>query len=154
MALSYNEAVDTILSTLKTKWDSDTPALNGGQAPHLVYQFIESDLKPHPRDSGKAWARVTVRHNEGGKASLSNSDGQARYRRIGLAWVQVFVPAKSGSSWTLASSLAGVAAAAYEGKRGIAGPVVFTKVTLEDKPKEGAWVRVDVKARFYWDEIR
>lgn len=154
MAYSFNEAVDTILSTLKTKWDSDTPALNGGLVPHLVYEFLEADLKPHPRDSGKPWARVTVRHNDGGKASLSNAAGVARYRRIGLVWIQVFVPAKFGSSWTLAESLAGVASAAYEGKRGISGPVVFSKVTVEDKPKEGAWVRKDIKARFYWDEIR
>jgi hypothetical protein len=151
---SYNQAEDSILGVLKTKWDADTPALNGATIVPLVYELTEPDLKQHPRDSAKPWARVVVRHADAGKTSLTASDKTARYRRVGIVWVQVFVPAGYGSAFTLARQLAQVAQAAYEGKRSPDGAVVFTKAAIADMTKDGAWVRRDMKASFYWDEVK
>lgn len=142
-----------MLETLKVAWDANTPSITT-TAPQLVYEFLEPDLKPHPSDSDKPWARVIVRHADSAKTSLANSDGVSRYRRVGLVWVQVFVPASFGSAWTKCESLAVVARDAYEGKRALNGRVVFTKAPIIDVAKDGPWVRKDVKAFFYWDEVK
>lgn len=151
---TFDKATDAILGTLKTYWDAHAGSVNGSVVPTLVYEFLESDLKPHPRDTSKPWARVVVRHGDGNKVTLNNSDGVARYRRLGVAWVQVFVPAAYGSAWTVAQQLAAVAQFAYEGKRALDGTVVFTKVTMSDHARDGASVRKDVKVYFYWDDVR
>jgi hypothetical protein len=151
---SYNAAEDAILAALKVKWDADTPALNSAVPVTLVYELTEPDLKPHPRDSNKPWARVIVRHADAGKTSLTSSDKTARYRRVGIVWVQVFAPGSYGSAFTLARQLAQVAQAAYEGKRSPDGSVVFTKAAITDSQKDGAFVRRDMKASFYWDEVK
>lgn len=154
MSTTYNQAIDAVLGQLKVAWDANTTAI-AGYVPHLVYEFLEADLQPHPKDSGKIWARVTVRHNDSNKASLANSDKVARYRRVGWAHVELYVPATFGSDWTLAQTLAEVAQQAYEGKRTTSGAsVVFTHVQLIDHPRDAAWVRKDVKAYFYWDQVR
>jgi|ERR1035437_721134 hypothetical protein len=150
---AYVDADNAILRTLKMKWDDDTASLTGGVVPQMVYEFLEPDMKPHPRDGKHPWARVVIRHNDATKATMSNSEGMARYRRFGLVWVQVFVPATSATSWMLAQQLASVAQLAYEGKRASGGNVVFTKAQVVDKAREGAWVCKDMKAWFYWDEI-
>lgn len=148
-----SDAEDAILSTLKVAWDANTAAI-AGTVPQLVYEFLEPDLKPHPADSQQPWARVIVRHSDAAKTSLANSDRVSRYRRVGLVWVQIFVPAGFGSAWTKAGDLADVAQAAYEGKRALGGRVVFTKVPIIDVAKDGPWVRKDIKAFFYWDEVK
>jgi hypothetical protein len=152
MAITFDTAVDSILTTLKVKWDAATPALNGGEIPTLVFEAIEQDLKPHPKDSEEPWARAVIRHADAFKATLANDVGTARYRRVGLVWVQVFTPSKSAQNWTLCQQLAMVAQTAYEGR--CVGDVVYTKATIFDSPKDGPWWRYDMRAEFYWDEIR
>lgn len=155
MAFDYVQAVDAILGTIKVAWDAGTPALTGGPVPQLVFESLENDLKPHPRDGTLPWARAVVRHADASKITLNNDVGTARYRRIGVAWVQVFVPATSAKEWTLGQQLAMVAQNAYEGKRAGEGKsVVFTKVSIQDRPKDGAFYVFDVKANFYWDQIK
>lgn len=154
MATTFVDATDAILSKAKVGWDANSPALNGGTVPVLVYEALEPDLKPHPRDSTKPWARAVVRHNEGaGKVTLNNAEKVARYRRTGLLWVQVFVPAGGADQWTLGQKLAQVALDAVEGKRA-GSSVVFLKCSIQDRPRDGNWLTFDVKAGFYWDQIK
>lgn len=150
---TYTDAENQILDKLKVAWDANTPAIST-TAPVLVYEFLEPSLKPHPRDTGKPWARVAIRHLHASKAGLTGSDGLARYKRGGMIWMQVFVPAKWASAWTMASELAQVGQNAYEGKRTTAGRVVFTSAVIMDKPQDGAWVRKDMQAYFYWFESK
>lgn len=156
MATTLDTAVDAILSTFKVRWDTDTPAITGGDVPLVCYEATEEDLKTHPKDSTLPWARLVIRHANGpGKVTLNNAAGCARYRRTGIVWVQVFTPSGSPPNWLLCQKLARVAQDAYEGKRAAEGnSVVFTKATIIDKPKENAWFRYDVKVEFYWDEIK
>lgn len=154
MALDIVSATDAILSQLKVYWDANTPAYNSGQPVLLVFDTMEMDLKPHPETTNNPWARAVVRHAGARKATLANSAGQGRYRRLGLAWVQIYVPAVDGSAYTTAQRLAQVAQKAYEGKRTAGGEVVFTECTILDRSPEGQWFRYDVKASFYWDEIK
>lgn len=156
MAIDYVGAEDAILGTLKTQWDSDTPALMppGQPEPQLVYEAEEQDLKPHPRDGTVAWARVVVRHSDASKVTLNSSFSNARYRRVGIVWIQVFAPANDATGRTLGQRLAMVAQKAYEGKRAANGEVVFTKAAISERLKDGPWFLFDVKVSFYWDQIR
>lgn len=151
----FVDAEDAILATLKLAWDADAQALTPAPTylPHLVFEQLEPDLKPHPRDGNEAWARAVVRHTDAGLATLSNAGGVRRKRRLGLVWVQVYAPAKSKMNYTLVQRLAQVALKAYEGKRAANGSVVFTRVAIVDQPQDGNWYRRDVKAVFYWDEV-
>ena len=154
MATTLVAATDAILSTLKVAWDAGAPAIVGGTPTAPVYEPLEPDLKPHPRDSGNSWCRISIRHNDDSKkVSLTDSARRARYRRTGLAWVQVFSPRKGASYYTEVQALAGLIRQAYEGKRTGADAVVFTQVAVIDQPPEAAWFRYDVKVEFYWDEI-
>lgn len=148
MASTYTTAVDSILATLKETWDTDTPALNGSAVVALVYEDTEKDAKPHPRETGAAWARVSVRH-EGARAAAI---GGRKYRRTGMVWVQVFVPHTDGLAKDKAQALAAVALKAYESARG--SLVSFKDAAVIDKGPEGAWIRADCTARFWWDELR
>jgi hypothetical protein len=152
MPTNYVDAEDTILGTLKTAWDANAPAIfDPTYTPALVYESTEADLKPHPRDGTKAWARAVVRNDDAKKASLGRSPaGLARYRRIGIAWVQVFSPGQVRQrldSGRTACEHRPTGVRRESRTRGVyTGPVV-------DLPLDGNWVRKDVKAFFYWDEI-
>lgn len=155
MALNYATAIDAILGTIKVAWDASTPAITGGAAPTLVYESSEPDLKPHPKDSTLPWARVVVRHADTTKVALGMVSSAARYRRPGMAWMQVFVPANSAKDWFLAQQLAMAAQTAFEGKRTAGSDgVLFTSASIHEVPREAAWFRFDVKVVFYWDQIR
>lgn len=148
MAIGYDDACDTILSLGKVAWDAEAPSLNETVLPVLVYENIEKDLKPHPRDSKKTWARLVIRHSTGAAAAL----GQHRFRRTGIVWGQVFVPYEDGLSPAKASALARILQKAYEVTRGSA--VSFKDVTVAEKGPDGVFYRVDCMAKFWWDEIR
>lgn len=150
-------ATDAILGTLKVYWDANAAAANGGVEPILIFEANESDLKPHPRDGTVAWARAVIRHSTSHKVTLSSAPGAGRFRRYGLVWVQIFVPAVSASVYTVAQSLAIVAQKAYEGKRSgptLPGDVLFLDASIMDRPLDGAWARNDCKVDFYWDEVK
>ena len=151
--VNFLTAVDGILSTFKTAWDANTPAITT-TVPAVVYEALEPDLKPHPRTAGVPWCRVVVRHSDASKVSLTDSSKTGRYRRNGFAWVQVFVPDAGGMSWGIAQQLAQVARNAFEGKRAANGAVLFTKTQIVDRPKDGPFFNFDIKAFFYWDELK
>lgn len=148
MAFGYDDACDTILSIAKVAWDAEAPDLNGSVLPVLVYENIEKDLKPHPRDTSKPWARVVIRHAGGAAAAL----GQHRFRRTGTVWGQIFVPFDDGLSPAKASALARILQKAYEVTGGSA--VSFKDVTVAERGPDGTFYRVDCTAKFWWDEIR
>jgi hypothetical protein len=152
MATTLVDATDSILSQFRTTWNGGAGALVGGPAPEIVYEALEPDLKVHPRESDNPWVRIVVRHSDGNKVSLAGDQGTGLYIRLGMVWVQVFCPAAGGTNWTLGQQLAMLARDAFEGKR--AGAVVFTKVAILDRPRDGAWLTFDVKANFYWHEVR
>lgn len=154
--MDYITAEDAALGQLRTIWNAETPAITGGAVPTLVFEATETDLNPHPRASGLPWARVVVRHNDGAskKVTLASDQGTARYRRWGMVWVQVYVPGTGAVDRTLAQSLAMLVQKAYEGKRAAAASMVFLGVAVTERPKDGQWFTWDVKAGFYWDQIR
>lgn len=154
MALDYEAAVDAVLTRFKTTMDAGSPALNGAVALPLVFEQTETDMTPHPKDSGIAWARAVVRHADAVKATLANAAGNARYRRMGMMWAQIFVPGIGAKDWTKAQRLAMVAQTGFEGKRTAGDGVLFTSASIVEVPRDGAYFRFDLKVMFYWDQIR
>lgn len=154
MALDYGTATDAILGRFKETMDAASPILNGGDPLVLVFEPSEQDLAPHPKDSDIAWARAVVRHADASKATLANSAGVARYRRVGKLWVQIFVPAHGAKDWTKAQQLAMVAQAGFEGKRTAGDGVLFLSSSITEVPRDGAYYRFDLKVVFTWDQIR
>lgn len=154
MSLNITSAVDAILGRFKTQWDADTPAITT-TAPTVVYESIESTLRPHPSDTSAPWVRVTIRHATSRKATLNSQT--ARYRRTGFIFVQVFVPWVDGTSYDQVDLLAAVAQDAFEGKT--AGDddghgVVFTNAVVKEMPKDGIFLRRDCIVEYYWDSIK
>lgn len=153
------DAIDEILAALKTVWDADTPALRAawetayalaasGQPFELVYEALEKDKRPHPDETGLPWARVCVRHVDGGHAAIGNK----RFARSGHIIVQVFVPDKDASAWTVAQRLAMVAEKAYETAHGAV--VSYKNIAVKEHGREGSYFRTDCKSDFWWHEVR
>lgn len=155
MATTLPFASDAILGRFKAQWDADTPALMGSDpVPVIVYEPTEADLKPHPRDTGKPWARITIRHADATRRSFNrDAAGKGKYQRDGLVWVQIFTPRTGAASYLLAQNLAMVAQKAFEGKRAAGDAINFTKAALLDQPPEGSFWRYDIKGEFYWEEV-
>lgn len=151
MSLTIVTATDAILGRLKTQWDADTPTLNDGDIPPLVYEATERSLEVHPKDKDEVWARVTIRHSPNqGPAAI----GKRRFRRTGTVFVQVYVPNKdgTGSGYTLAQQFGAVAQNAFDGKR--CGGVSIKQCAVMEKGTDGRWYRADCNVSFWWDEIR
>lgn len=150
MATDIIGASDSILGAIKTAWEANTAAL-AGSVPQLLFEATEKDLKVHPNVGDKPWARAVLRHGNAPAGPIMGAQGQQRFWRAGIVFVQVFVPMRGGDAYTLAQGLANVARKAYEGKR--AGSVVFNPVVVREYGLEGPWFRTDVLANFTWDEI-
>lgn len=152
MALDVVTATDELLGRLKTRWDADTAALTtdfGSIVPRILEEAIEKSLDPkaHPNAGSLPWARVIVRHASGIPAALGNS----LKRRTGKVFVQVFVPFKDGSAYTLAQQLGDVAQKAFDSSRGL---VSVTSASLQEKGFDASWYRVDCTVDFYWMQRR
>lgn len=153
MALDYEAACDAILTRFREAMNTGSPALNGTVPLALVFEPTEADLITHPKDSGIAWARAVVRHADSQKVTLKTNTNGARFRRTGLLWAQIFVPAHSAKDWTKAQRLAMVAQAGFEGKRTPGDGVLFLTSSIIEVPRDGAYFRFDLKVTFTWDEI-
>jgi hypothetical protein len=155
MAGNLITATDDVFGVIKTAWDAGALAAVGGVAPTpvpvLVYEPLELDCKPHPRDSALPWGRVSIKHTGGRDAAIGRSGGLKRFRRVGFALVECFVPYKTGADWTASRRLAMLAQAAYQGKGTVNG-VTFSGVTLTENGKSGSFYLCTVLANFRWDE--
>lgn len=140
------DATDAIIARFMEQWTADAGTVVGGSAPVVVNEATEADLKPHPRDTGDPWARITVRHATGNARAL----GSKLFGKTGTVFVNVFVPFTSGDAYTTAQRLAEVAKNAYEGKR--TGGVTFPSVATPERGREGSWWRADCIASFSYLE--
>lgn len=155
MAVDIEGATDELLGALKTAWDANarSTAVDGVTVftPLLVYEPDEADLKPHPSDSDRAWARVVIRHGSTLKRAIGMS-GPSRYGRTGILFFQAFSPNRSGAAWAEARALATIAQRAYEGKP--SPNVQFLRASVFERGAEASWYRADMQMNFRWDEIK
>ena len=141
MSLTYNQAIDEILTVFKNAWPlSDTT---------VKYDDVANDSNPPPVDS--PWARVILRHTTGRQATLANAQGQSRFRREGILTVSVFV--KRGFGLPRSPDLATIVRDAFEGKSSPGG-VWFRNVRIVEVGADGSWFIKNVVVEFTYDEIK
>lgn len=136
--MNANDAIDAMLGVFKSVWDTYPGS------PAAVYP----DLPGSPPPVDKLWARATVQHAPVTTQSLAGAVGTRRFTATGFVWVQVFAPAGDGS--TGARTAAQAIVTAYRNAR---MAVWFRNVVLVEMGGDGAFSRVDVKAKFEYDDI-
>ncbi len=153
MATDIIGATDAVLGAIAAYWTANAGVIVGGSPPTLLFEANERDLKPHPADSVDPWARAVVRHGTSPPAPIRGQFPKL-FWRTGIAFIQIFVPNKDATSYTVAQGLANVARRAYEGKRmGMGDSVVFERVDIREQGIDGAWYRADVIGHFRFSEL-
>ncbi len=141
MSLTRTQARDEILALFKASWEAQPAPI-----PTVLYD----DKAPAPTSGDKAWARVSVLHNDGDQQTLGEV-GNRRFNRLGIVIVQVFTP--FGSGLVSADTIVPVAVNAFEGNK-TPGGVWFRHVYSRDIGKTGQWHQTNVFADFEYDEVK
>lgn len=141
MTATREQARDQISQTLVTVWpvDTDTGAL-----------FFD-DLPGATPAADKVWARLTIRHNEGGQATLTDQSAKKRYRRTGVVTVQLFTP--NGGGLSKADKYVKIILDAFEGKTS-SGGVWFRNGRAREVGADGEFFQTNVLIDFEYDELK
>lgn len=148
MIQTIAQARDEIISLFKSVWDV--------QAPNVpLYYWDGTKNAPEPtedsNDNPASWARITVRHTEGGQSALINVNGTRRYTYKGLVTVQIFTPARTGL--TAADALTMIAVDTFAGAA-TTGGIWFRNATPKEVGHDGPWFQTNVTADFEYDRVK
>lgn len=148
-AISPEAAVKEMYGMFRAAWVAQTPALNGG----TPFQDIYDNKEAGPVDpSTKAWCRVSARHTGGGQATLGGIGGR-RFERVGILFVQVFVPVGSGR--TLLDKLGKIAIDTFEGKHSPSESIWFRECSIQEGGvDDGKWSGCTVRIGFVYDDVK
>lgn len=138
MSLTYEQAVDEILTIFKTAWDTTT------------YDVFYQSVKTSRGSSTDPWAVVSISHAGGFQATLSGVTGSKTYRRQGELEVHIFTAVGKGLQEFY--NLAKVVTDAYEGSS--TGGVWFRNVRINEIGRDGEFVQNRVVVDFQYDEIK
>lgn len=138
MATDFAELRDAIGGLVLPAWNTATSS-----AP-LLFDNLDED-----RPEGLTWGRLTIRHTGGERASLGTN---CRFRRFGVAFVQIFVPKNSGME--TADAIGEAMVEAFE-DAGQIGNVWFRDVALREvgPDTDQAFHQVNVEAAFTFDRV-
>ena len=143
MTATAEQAKNEILAAHRTAW---LASVDSQDYPIRYWDATYVDTPSTP------WANVTVRHQDGEQATLSNETGARRFRHFGVVTVQVFTFYGKGS--TLRDALVAVTKNAFEGVTTSPGRVIFRNVRLNEVGQDGQWFQSNVLADFEYDEVR
>lgn len=133
--MTPNDAKDEMLLVFRTAWPVELFAR---------YPDVAEMQKP---SSAVSWARVDLKHADGGVSSLANAAGHTLHTARGTLWVQVFAPMGDGgvAGYTLAKTV-------LDAYRAARGGVWYRKHRLRDVGPDGAWHRTDFLVDFTYDD--
>ena len=115
------------------------------------FKLFYDDTKDESSPDLSPWARVSVRHFDGGESSISRGNGKGRYERKGTVYVNLFsVP---GDGLRILDPLVKIALDAYEGKA-TPSQVWFRKVRVREQGIVKGWYQINVLIDFTYDEIK
>lgn len=135
--MTPDQARDEMLAVFKTAWDS------------TGFQAVYSDVGGEPPSEEVPWARVVVRHADGGQSAFGVA--AKRYTHQGTLWVQVFSPMGDGA--TKAYDLAYLVLLAYSQARGAS--VWYRRPRILDVVNaKGAFEQKNVLIDFSYDDVR
>jgi len=138
MASTYAELRDAIQDFVLPVWNTAT-----GSAP-LHYDNLDGS-----RAEGTTWGRLTIRQTGGTRATLGSN---ARFRRFGAIFVQIFVPRDTGME--TADAIAEALVEAFENAGGV-GNVWFRDVAMREigLDKDSAFHQMNVEAPYTFDRL-
>lgn len=99
--------------------------------------------------TGSPWVRVSIQGNLNNFASIGGPS--IKVRRLGIVFVQVFVP--EGTGTLVADQLADDIADALEAKQLLTGET-FQASTKTEAGANNGWYQLNVSTPFYFDEQR
>jgi hypothetical protein len=129
--MSYEQEIRDIEERFDTLWSSE----DGDRT------FSNRSYTPKDRP----WVRVTVKHNEAPRITLS----QKWYRHTGIIFNQIFVEANKGEK--AAMCLVDKISAIWRGQR--FGGIQCQAVTVTNVGESNGWYQVNVSCPFYRDEL-
>jgi hypothetical protein len=110
---------------------------------------VAYDNLPFTPPSADPWLRLAVLHAAGQQAGFGAAT--RRYRRNGVALVQIFVPEGEGPSEAM--QLGDAAVGLFEGTV-LSGGLRFGPVALREIGVADGWFQVNVSADFTFDEVK
>lgn len=144
MTATYEQARDEMLALVKDAADIAAPGIR------IDWQGKENNTPP-PLDA--EWLAVSLRHSEGGQASLSCEHGKRRWRRNGMLSVQCFAPLSAGGL-KRAMELACAFRDAIQDSKGTASGVWFREPVAKEIGPDRNWFNANTSARFTYDEVK
>ncbi len=144
MSATLTQAYDDILGTFKTAWDlvSTLPVLypnRPGEAP----------TGDDSNDNPEGYAKLSITHNEGFQATLSDASAGKRWRSTGLVIAEIYYPSGTGTGYT---TLVTSVIEAFRGVTTVNG-VIFRRVAPSEIGLRGNYFQNNVIAAFEYDEI-
>jgi hypothetical protein len=143
MSITNTQARDGMIGHVRTAWLADVASV----AIPMQYPDVPGFVKP----ASGPWSRLMIQHVDGGKTSLGNANGQARYDRSGLLTVELFT--KPNDGLLNADSLVKILTDALEGGKTTNG-VNFLNVRFSELGKFETWEQTNVMAEFLYTEVK
>lgn len=145
MTSTVENARDEVLTLAKNAFGEAV----GGMPAH--WKLFWDDMKA-PDDTQKfAWARVSMRHTDGGQSAISGGLGKGRYSRKGTLYVNLF--AVPGDGLRVLDPIVKKVLDAYEGKA-TPSQVWFRKGRVRELGVVDGWFQINVLFDFTYDEIK
>lgn len=134
--MNTQEAKDIIFKVFRDVWNP-------------LFPVVWDDKSGTPPNSDTNWARVFLRHSNGGQSSLAGEIGNRRFTDEGLVTIQIFSPINQGRQ--VGTALADVVKYAYEDAR---TPVWFRNARAMEGSSNGMFTLVNVYVDFNYDHVR
>lgn len=145
------QALDYLYELCTIKWGDRGP--------------IEYQDKPQPPGDDNIippirsipWMRLKMSHENGFQATLTDKDGQIRWRRTGTFWAQTFAPLGTGLIAPQEGAM--LIETALQKPKKVVGVtsehcVLLRNVRLQDEGSDGHWYQINVVADFEYDEVK
>lgn len=134
--MTPDQARDEMLAVFKAAWDTTGLGVTYTDVPGSVPSADE------------AWARVTLRHADGGQTGFGATEVK-KYTNSGALTVQVFAPVGDGS--TEAYRLAQLLLLAFSQAR---GSVWYRRMRIREAGADGAFEQINFITEFTYDDQR
>lgn len=143
--MNMQDAIDAMLGIV----DAAAITVTGGPMLMMYEDKINPAIPNGIPASEVLWARAIVRHATGAASSLTGAEGAIKYLNTGIVWVQIFAP--KGDGLVLLRAAAETVQNAFRTAR---LDVWFRDMQAVEMGSDGAFERMDVKAKFEYDVIK
>ena len=134
--MTANEAKIAVITMFTTGWNNAT--------------LIDAENEKFTEPESDPWVRITIRNLPGGQSTMGK-DGNRKYERKALVFIQVFTPVGTGTAD--ADLLAQDAQTILESKR-LSIQSWTGNATIREVGAEGKWYAINVETELNYEEIK